>query len=472
MGWRRTDKGPIRANPTTRLGIWCSPQGRTCLLHGIATVRGLRLTTKNWAFLTDWTNAEGLRCWNGDSATALYDSFNNPFRFVIIMAAEDYCTVADVRAYLGLSCERQHGPDDSTIASLITNSSRMIDAVRPTTILFTGERRWVFWYRIWPSASRRSPNVPSLPWQVLKLRITVRSRRSPSVLTEHLMTAISPIPMLESLLSITHSPKNCETESRFHTQRLLIGFNTGGSETGDNSPDLPSRNPSDIDWWELQRENQGVMETPLGRDGIRISWDAWLGESHEDNRCCRLCYQSSTGRYWSRIIEGFEWRFKIEAFLRPTLIRCQEPYWIQYAISRWDVESDCESKLADWEEAKDIPNCDSTHLWWIGYGDFRELWNWNRYDQPTIHANHPCLHQRAREFGTCSPNSNLRSTMALFQSSWVSRKPDWWLPLHHHRERIQPSPFKWAGTNCWSASNDDNCIGYRIDVSVELRWEE
>ena len=31
--------------------------------------------------------------------------------------------------------------------------------------------------------------------------------------------------------------------------------------------------------------------------------------------------------------------------------------------SRWDVESGCESKLADWEETKDIPNCDSTHLW-------------------------------------------------------------------------------------------------------------
>ena len=44
------------------------------------------------------------------------------------MAAEDYCTVADVRAYLGLSASDNMGPDDSTIASLITNSSRMIDA--------------------------------------------------------------------------------------------------------------------------------------------------------------------------------------------------------------------------------------------------------------------------------------------------------------------------------------------------------
>ena len=40
------------------------------------------------------------------------------------------------------------------------------------------------------------------------------------------------------------------------------------------------------------------------------------------------------------------------------------------------------------------------------------------------------------------------------------------------RRTDSTKPVQVSEPNCGPASNDDNCIGYRIDVSVEMRWEE
>ena len=44
------------------------------------------------------------------------------------MAAEDYCTVTDVRNYLGLTADDSMGPSDAIITGFIANSSRTVDA--------------------------------------------------------------------------------------------------------------------------------------------------------------------------------------------------------------------------------------------------------------------------------------------------------------------------------------------------------
>jgi hypothetical protein len=40
------------------------------------------------------------------------------------------------------------------------------------------------------------------------------------------------------------------------------------------------------------------------------------------------------------------------------------------------------------------------------------------------------------------------------------------------RRTDSTKPVMLSEPDCGPQSNDDNCIGYRIDVSVEIRWEE
>jgi len=44
------------------------------------------------------------------------------------MAAIDYCTLADIEMYAGVDFSEGIGPNDTQIASMITNASRMVDA--------------------------------------------------------------------------------------------------------------------------------------------------------------------------------------------------------------------------------------------------------------------------------------------------------------------------------------------------------
>ena len=44
------------------------------------------------------------------------------------MAAEDYCTVSEVRDYIGIASDDGFGADDTAIGGFITNASRTVDA--------------------------------------------------------------------------------------------------------------------------------------------------------------------------------------------------------------------------------------------------------------------------------------------------------------------------------------------------------
>lgn len=44
------------------------------------------------------------------------------------MTAEDYCTVAEVRNYIGIASSDSFGADDTAIGGFITNASRIVDA--------------------------------------------------------------------------------------------------------------------------------------------------------------------------------------------------------------------------------------------------------------------------------------------------------------------------------------------------------
>ena len=60
------------------------------------------------------------------------------------MTAESYCTVTDVRNYLGLSSSDNMGPSDTVIAGFIENSSRTVDAYALRQ--FSGTENKVEWF--------------------------------------------------------------------------------------------------------------------------------------------------------------------------------------------------------------------------------------------------------------------------------------------------------------------------------------
>ena len=60
------------------------------------------------------------------------------------MTAEDYCTVTDVRNYLGLTSADNMGPSDSIITGFISNASRTVDAYALRQ--FSGTESKVEWF--------------------------------------------------------------------------------------------------------------------------------------------------------------------------------------------------------------------------------------------------------------------------------------------------------------------------------------
>ena len=129
------------------------------------------------------------------------------------MTAEDYCTVTDVRNYLGLTSADNMGPSDSIITGFISNASRTVDAYALRQ--FSGTESKVEWFDTTWGLGHLTLSALSILSLLLNLPIPSElSPLSPLAVTVQPIDAFSPTKRLESSRSSTRLKKPLGNESK------------------------------------------------------------------------------------------------------------------------------------------------------------------------------------------------------------------------------------------------------------------